>query len=301
MKKIYKYFVLILTLISLSTLMRPQAAKAADCGGPVPPKPMKVWAKPGPSGGQVTLYWDASPYANRYAVAYGTMSNKYMYGADNIGNENSRSYTVKSLVPGAKYYFRLAAANGCSSSPFSDEVMAQATGGAVMEAVKVASAVVSKGVGKQMLWAKAGPRVGEVTLYWVNNENAENYHLVYGTEHGKFKYGQLNIGKVNKFTVGKLVAGRQYHFALVPVMNGQAMYTTPQVMANAYGGEVVVTTKENLIQPKPKVTTQVQPTVTQPKVKTTTGSADVMTQKVATPSPVKTSVSTAPESSPSGK
>ena len=303
MKKILSSSLFILTLVSLSTLMRPQAAKAADCGGPVPPKPMKVWAKPGPSGGQVTLYWDATPHANRYAVAYGTMSNKYMYGADNIGNENSRSYTVKSLVPGAKYYFRLAAANGCSSSPFSDEVMAQTTSGAVMEAVKVASsqpsspskpAVVSKGVGKQMLWAKAGPRVGEVTLYWMNNENAENYHLVYGTEHGKFKYGQLNIGKVNKFTVGKLVAGRQYHFALVPVINGQAMYTTPQVMAKAYGGEVVVTTKENLIQPKPidsaqgkpKATTQITPKVSKP---------------VVSPSPVITVVSTkAPESSPSG-
>lgn len=296
MKKILSSSLFILTLVSLSTLMRPQAAKAADCGGPVPPRPLIVWAKPGSVGGQVTLYWDASPHANRYAVAYGTTSNKYMYGADNIGGENSRSYTVKSLAPGTKYYFRLAAANGCSSSPFSDEVMAQATGGAVMEAVKVASsqpvvspkpAVVSKGVGVQKLWAKAGPKVGEVTLYWMNNENAENYHLVYGTEHNKFKYGQLNIGKINKFTVGKLVPGRQYHFALVPVMNGQAMYTTPQVMANATEGEVVVTTKENLIQPKPKAVTQTSPKVSKP---------------VVSPSPVITVISTkAPESSPSGK
>lgn len=303
MKKLLSSTLFILTLVSLSTLLRPQPAKAADCGGPVPPKPLIVWAKPGPTGGQVTLYWDAAPYANRYAVAYGTTSNKYIYGADNIGGVDARSYTVKSLMPGTKYFFRLAAANGCSSSAFSDEVMAQATGGTAMEAVKVASPQVSKGVGVQRLWAKAGPRVGEVTLYWMNNENAENYHLVYGTEHGKFKYGQLNIGKVNKFTVGKLVPGREYHFALVPVINGQAMYTTPQVMATAYGGgEVVVTTKENLVTPKPKVTTQVQPKVSPSKAKAATNTAEVMTGKEATPSPVISVVSTiAPESSPSGK
>lgn len=328
MRKLYSYFLLILTLVSLSALVRPQVVKAEDCGGPVPPKPMKVWAKPGPAGGQITLYWDAAPHANRYAVAYGTMSNKYMYGADNIGGENARSYIVKSLMSGTKYFFRLAAANGCASSPFSAEVMAVSTSGTVAAASAVGvpsmakpQAAVPSGtalalspdvtsgrsgpVGIQKLWAKTGPRIGEVTLYWMNNENADNYHLVYGTEHGKFKYGALNIGKMNKYTVMKLVPGVEYHFALVPVVNNQAMYTTPQVMMRAMGGaEVVQTTKENLIQPqpfdttqgKPKATTQVAPKVTQPKAQTTTGSADVM-EKVVSPSPA---VSTqAPESTPS--
>lgn len=309
MKKLYSYSLLILALVSLSALIRPQAAQAEDCGGPVPPKPMKVWAKPGPSGGQVTLYWDASPHANRYAVAYGTKSNKYMYGADNIGNENSRSYTVKSLASGQKYYFRVAAANGCSSSPFSDEVSAvSSAGGVVMvqksvtaqkvEAIspkteaKVVSVSTAGPVGVQKLWAKSGPKMGEVTLYWMNNESADNYHLVYGTQHGKFKYGALNIGKVNKFTVMKLAAGVEYHFALVPVMNNQAMYTTNQVMMRAMGAgvEVVQTTRENLIVPQPFGTTQGKPK--QP-VKTT---APKVSQ--VTPSPV---ISTqAPESSPSG-
>lgn len=309
MKKLLTFSTFILTLVSLSTLLRPSAVLAEDCGGPVPPKPVKVWAKPGPAGGQVTLYWDSAPHANRYAVAYGTKSNKYLYGADNIGSENARSYTVKSLASGQKYYFRLAAANGCSSSPFSDEVTATSGSGAVVEVAKAAPsqpfdsaqgkpstpskpAVVSKGVGQQMLWAKSGPKMGEVTLYWMNNESADNYHLVYGTEHGKFKYGALNIGKVNKFTVMKLAAGVEYHFALVPVMNNQAMYTTQQVMMRAMGAgvEVVQTTRENLIVPQPFDTTQGKPK--QP-VKTTTPKVSQVT-----PSPV---ISTqAPESSPSG-
>lgn len=295
MKKLISFFLFffILVLASLSNLVGgPQRVLAADCGGPIPPAPQGVWTKSGPGAGEVTLYWKGAPHANRYAVAYGTTSNKYMYGADNIGGEQTRSYTVKYLTPGTKYYFRLAAAQGCSSSPFSGEVMGVAMSGYAIATPSVGAPSMAKpqasaaGVGKQMLWAKSGPKTGEVTLYWKNNENADNYHLVYGTNMKKPEYGALNIGKLNWFTVRQLAAGTKYYFALVPVMNNMAMYTTPFVSSVAYQPvQVVETTREALIQPP-------QPTVMMKKE-----------TSVVVPSPVITTsqVMEATPSSPAGQ
>ena len=120
----------VLTLFSL-TALKPVLVAANDCGGPYPPKPDKVWTKSGPGGSEVTIYWNEVAYANRYAVAYGLESGKYLYGATNIGGTSSRSYTVKGLTPGTKYYLVLSAARDCSASPFSNEVTAWAGSGTV--------------------------------------------------------------------------------------------------------------------------------------------------------------------------
>lgn len=287
MKKLISFplFFFILVLASLGSLLTPQTALAAGCGGPVPPAPQGVWTKSGPGTGEITLYWNGAPHADRYAVAYGTMSNTYMYGADNIGGEQARSYTVKYLTPGTKYYFRLAGAHGCASSPFSREVTGVAMGG--QETPAWTAKTIGGMVGKQMLWAQSGPKTGEVTLYWKNNENADNYHLVYGTNMVKPEYGALNIGKVSWFTIRHLVAGKTYYFAIVPVMNNMAMYTTPYVGATAYQPtQVVETTREALIQPP-------QPTTVMMKKETS----------VVAPSPVTTAsqVMEATPSSPAGQ
>lgn len=255
MRKFSSLFIplMVLVIAQAALLVHPSRVMAQGCGGPIPPAPAKVWAKSGPANGEVTLYWDKSPHADRYAVAYGTKSNWYQYGGNNIGGENTSWYTVKALQPGTTYYFKLAAAHGCASSPFSSEVHATASGwstsvapqvvsGSVGAPATVTSPVISATygpVGKQGLWAKSGPGVGEVTLYWQNTDSADNYHLVYGKEHGKFIYGALNIGKVTWFKVSKLTPGVTYHFALVPVMNGRALYTTDQVMVPAYQQAVV--------------------------------------------------------------
>lgn len=258
-------FFLILVLASIGSLVSPQTASAEGCGGPVPPVPQGVWTKSGPKPGEITIYWKGAPHANRYAVAYGTWSNKYQYGAHNIGADLARSYTVSYLTPGTKYYFRLAAAQGCASSPFSTEVTGVAMGGlpgnppkADISGQVMMKKEMSGPVGKQMLWVKSGPKTGEVTLYWKNNENADNYHLVYGTNSGKPEYGALNIGKVSWFTVRHLTPGKTYYFAIVPVMNNMAMYTTPFVSSAAYQPvQVVETTREALIQAPVVMTTPV--------------------------------------------
>jgi len=280
----------ILALVSLSSL-RPTHVAAADCGGLVPGTPTKVSAVPGPGADKVTLYWDTAVYAEQYGVVYGTESNNYIYGSLNIGGEKARSFTVGYLTAGKRYYFKLIAKRGECSSPFSAEVSAVAGGGVEtvapvapvqvsvgapkMAATPEVSTVVSGPVGKQNLRASVGPAVGEVTLTWQHADNADNYHLVYGTAPGKYLYGALNIGNITRFTVQKLVPGTTYYFALVPVMGTRALYTTSEVKAQAKMAvevvEIVQTTPEALVTPAPPSTPNVgEPVITLPPVVVTT-------------------------------
>src|SRR3989344_7124087 len=245
----------ILTLVSLSAF-KPELIMAGDCGGPYPPQPSRVSAKTGPGAGQVTISWDEVSYANRYAVAYGTESGHYLYGADNIGGQSSRSYSVGYLNPGQKYYFRLSAARDCSSSPFSEEFSAvSGWGQVVMPKTGGASSVSMDVPSSAALKAWTGPGVGQVSLSWASSD-ADNYHLVYGENRGEYQYGALNIGKTNSFTVGLLTPGKGYYFALVPQKGDQALYTSEAVWARAYTPpvETVETQIENIesiVEPTP--------------------------------------------------
>ena len=266
--------VVVLFLASLS--FRPNTVNAEGCGGLTPSLPVGVWTSSGPGAGEVTLHWQQSPHADRYAVAYGTSSGNYTYGADNIGGSSSTSYVVRGLNPGGRYYFVLAAAHGCNSSGFSAEVMAYAGGGAAVSAstedkmekttmmekktvmkkdepVVESKVIMPKYTGSGDVWASSGPMMGQVTLGWKKVSPANNYHVVYGSAPGSYEYGALNVGDVSSFTVGFLVPGKMYYFAVVPVHNDTAMYTSSAVSAWAYGGvseEVVETTKEALMEPK---------------------------------------------------
>lgn len=303
MKKIFSILsipLIVLALVSLSSL-KAQMIYAQDCGGPIPPAPTKVWATSGPGSGEVTLYWDTAPYADRYGVVYGTQTNKYVYGSLNIGGEKARSYTVKYLKPGSKYFFRMVAGHGCSTSPFSSEVSAFASGAGEFVSELPAPTQVSVGgptvanvqpvtytttsgpVGKLNLRAMSGPMVGEVTLSWVNVDSADNYHLVYGTEHGKYQYGALNIGKLTSFTVRKLAAGKTYYFAIVPVIGGRALYTSDEVRVPAKTEIVEVQTNEVI----PSQTQSVIPPVRPPTVEQPVQQQTLPPVVYSTPTPVQ--------------
>lgn len=229
----------ILALVSWSTFMPKTVSAAGECGGPYPPKPAHVWAKPGPGGGQVTLYWDKTNYANRYAVAYGTSSNNYLYGATNIGGSSTTSYTVSGLNGGTNYYFRIAAARDCTSSPFSDEVSAWSGAGAAVAWSAPNTGTTSTNAN---LSAWSGPGLGQVTIKWWPWGDVDNYHLVYGTTKDHNQYGALNIGRSGQMTVKSLVPGKNYYFAIVSVKGNQARNTSETVWATAKVPVVVVET-----------------------------------------------------------
>ena len=51
-----------------------------------------------------------------------------MFGNPNIGNSDTTEYTVKSLVGGKKYYFKIRAGNGCMPGSFSNELVVDMSG-----------------------------------------------------------------------------------------------------------------------------------------------------------------------------
>lgn len=266
-----KKLVLFLGIIFLSFtgvgVFNPSPVAAAE-GGPAGKLMLRAVA--GPKSGEVTLFWNDAQAVDNYHLVYGTSSKNMQYGVLNIGT--SKIYTVKKLVPGTKYYFALVPVLNNVALYTSEWVSAWPAGGQMVAAAKPTTPVVSKPVvpptamkpavpmttipaagpvGKHWLVARPGPKIGEVTLTWRHMDIANNYHLVYGTQHSKFKYGALNIGWVNSFTVRNLVPGKTYHFALVPVNNGNALYTTDQVMtwAKGYPVQVVQTTPDAVMQP----------------------------------------------------
>jgi hypothetical protein len=74
------------------------------------------------SGSKILLKWTpATDPVTYYLLTYGTSSGQYTYGSANIGGHDATSYTVGSLVPNKKYYFKIRAGNGCSPGSFSNE------------------------------------------------------------------------------------------------------------------------------------------------------------------------------------
>jgi fibronectin type 3 domain-containing protein len=80
------------------------------------------------------------------------------------------------------------------------------------------------------LQAEPGNSPGQVVLRWKHYfSDVQNYHILYGTEPGKFQYGALNIGKETSYTVNFLSPGQKYYFAISPVRAGKAQFVSFQV------------------------------------------------------------------------
>lgn len=72
--------------------------------------------------GQVELVWNATDKATSWTVGFGKEAGKYIYGAANFGNSQSRSIVISQLGVGP-YFFALKANNGCMPGNFSQEVL----------------------------------------------------------------------------------------------------------------------------------------------------------------------------------
>jgi len=74
---------------------------------------------------KVKLNWKkATGTVTHYALSYGKVSENYIYGAANIGNQDTTEYTVGSLAIGTTYYFVVRAVNNCAPGAFSNELSA---------------------------------------------------------------------------------------------------------------------------------------------------------------------------------
>lgn len=214
-------------LVTATSILLPQLASAA-ANGPVGRNALRSY--PGPGAGQVTVEWQRYYQdGENFTIHYGTQANNYPYAAPYVGYIST--YTVGGLTPGTAYHFSVEGIRqGNVSAGWDGEV--------VSVAPRSATTVVgvSGPVGRNLLWAKAGPKSGQVTLNWTRYfPDTEKYHVVYGTWPGKYAYGVLNAVDATPqdnnytYTIGSLKPGVRYYFALVPQRNGTGTYVTPEV------------------------------------------------------------------------
>ncbi len=120
----------IITIIVGIYFFFPHKVSAAIwCGGDgVAPtqRPLITAITSGPRVGEVTVRFSSVSGANRYFLLYGLTSSTYIYGAPDIGGAQATSYTIKSLVPGTRYFLKVGVANNCTLGPYSIEVNAWA-------------------------------------------------------------------------------------------------------------------------------------------------------------------------------
>jgi len=214
------------------TSQNPTAVVQGAVSGPVGRNALKAYA--GPGAGEVTLEWQRFfADGENFSIHYGTISKQYPFAATKVGYIDT--YTIKGLTPGTKYFFALEGIRVGNVSAGSDGEVSM-----VAPATAVAVMGTAGPVGRNLLSAKPGPKLGQVTLSWKKSDfDGDKYHIVYGTAPGKYVYGVLNVIDVTpndpnySFTVGALTPGMRYYFALEPQRNGRAIYQTAEVSAVA--------------------------------------------------------------------
>ena len=214
--------------VKQTNMIVPQGAVS----GPVGRNALKAYA--GPGAGEVTLEWQRFfADGENFSIHYGTISKQYPFAATKVGYIDT--YTIKGLTPGTKYFFALEGIRVGNVSAGSDGEVSM-----VAPATAVAVMGTAGPVGRNLLSAKPGPKLGQVTLSWKKSDfDGDKYHIVYGTAPGKYVYGVLNVIDVTpndpnySFTVGALTPGMRYYFALEPQRNGRAIYQTAEVSAVA--------------------------------------------------------------------
>jgi len=116
----FSQFVILLSLCATFLLVYPAGTQADSCNIP---SPSQLSAQPGPKDGQITLTWRTVPNIDHYTLVYGTESNKYQYGATNIGRQSASAFTVNALA-GKRYFLKVGSVQNCTS--FSQEASATA-------------------------------------------------------------------------------------------------------------------------------------------------------------------------------
>lgn len=210
------------------SLLLPVVVTAAPTSGPVGRNALRVYS--GPGVGQVTLEWQRYYLdGENFTLHYGTSTNNYAYAVPYVGYVST--YTIGNLMPGVRYYFAVEGIRvGNNSAGWDGEA----------SAIALSTPTTVKGtagpVGRNMLWAKVGPKSGQVTLNWTRFfPDTEKYHIVYGLMPGNYLYGVLNAVDATpqdndySYTVGSLNPGTRYYFALIPQRSGTGIYVTPEV------------------------------------------------------------------------
>lgn len=116
----------ITTVVSLALSATPALAaygsspsNSETCTNEAPGKPTFSFVRAS-GASEIEIGWNATDKATKWSIAYGKEPGKYIYGASDFGDENSRSTKI-ALLPTGVYYVAVKASNGCMPGPFSAE------------------------------------------------------------------------------------------------------------------------------------------------------------------------------------
>ncbi len=105
----------------------PDAGGAPGCTTTSPSGPTPwLYEASANNGTSITLrFTNWQTPIDHFALEYGTSPDDYQYAADNVGGQNTTSYTVNFLNPNTTYYFRVRTGNGCATGSWSNKISAR--------------------------------------------------------------------------------------------------------------------------------------------------------------------------------
>jgi len=107
--------------ISVANTPTPTPTQNSGCQDSKPESAPIITSAEISNNNEVILNWTkANGSVSYYSVAYGTSQDSFEYGASNIGNQDTVSYTVGFLSPKVTYYLKVRAGNGCTPGDFSN-------------------------------------------------------------------------------------------------------------------------------------------------------------------------------------
>src|SRR6266403_857726 len=102
MKKLPQVLLLVALFFGVVIFIKPQMTQALS--GPTGLNQIRTEA--GPGAGQITINWQRyHSDLTGYLIRYGRQPGKYEYSTTSLGNVVT--YTIGSLTPGVRYYFRI--------------------------------------------------------------------------------------------------------------------------------------------------------------------------------------------------
>jgi RHS repeat-associated protein len=174
---------------------------------------------PSAANNQVTLSWNAVPWATGYTLKMGTTAGVYSTSV-NVGNVTT--YTSSGLTNGTLYYFAVSAGNAAGTSANSAEK--SATPQLAIPAAPVVATFIAGNA--------------QASLTWSAVPGATSYSVKYGTTAGV--YGPtVNVGNVTSFTIANLVNATVYYAVVTAAnasgtsVNSNEKTATPQLTAPA--------------------------------------------------------------------
>lgn len=197
----------------------------AQTSGPV--EPFSFSAVSGPKIGTVKITWYDDNTSKTYNLLYGFDPNHLTFGVVDMAHitNMANEFMVGSLTPGQIYFFKLFGTNGNDKE--SGPVMAKATSNTSL-AVKSTYYSASQNYKMPYLFAISyGSSPGTVNITWFANDSANKFDVSYGTVPGIYQYGWQDMpyrqNLSNTFTVGALIPGKTYYFALVAERNNSVV------------------------------------------------------------------------------